>query len=137
MKSVIEILYKYSSAEFLDEKGTFNAAIPPSGTLRIQPLSKSPNRQPALSVLFLDHVLAYAKVLEMHFEITDLGWFPYYFRNDYLDYEKSIYRFNRTGEVIEVDHLLKREFIEAAEDWDRQLMEYGIENLVPAAGGTP
>jgi len=132
MKSIIELLH---NSGVLENLPNFKAEIGPSGSLEVRAIGSSPNNLAAVSVLFLDDNFTPAKRVEMHLEITDLGWSPYYFRNEYLNFEGSIYRLNKSGKVVAVDHPLKRTLARVAESWDEQIREYGLENFLPAVGG--
>jgi hypothetical protein len=133
MKSIIELLLNNGVLENLPN---FKAEIGPSGSIEVRAIGTSPNNLAAVSILFLDDNFTPTKRMEMHLEITDLGWSPYSFRNDYLNFEGSVYRLNKSGKVIAVNHTLKRILIEVAESWDEQIREYGLENfLLPVAGG--
>jgi hypothetical protein len=132
MKSIIELLH---SNGVLVNIPNFKAEIGRAGSIEVRAIGSSPNNLAAVSVLFLDDHFSPAKRLEMYLEITDLGWLPYYFRNDYLNFEVNIYRLNKSGKIISVNHALKRTLLEVAEGWDEQIREYGLENFCPVAGG--
>ena len=132
MKSIIELLHNNGVLENLPN---FKAEIGLSGSIEIRAIGSSPNNLAAVSVLFLDGNFTPAKRLEMHLEITDLGWSPYYFRNDYLNFEGSIYRLNKSRKVVAVNHRLKSVLAEVAIGWEEQIFDYGLENFLPAAGG--
>jgi hypothetical protein len=132
MKAIIELLHNNGVLENLPN---FKAEIGRTGSLEVRAIGSSPNSLAAVSVLFLDDYFSPAKRVEMHLEITDLGWSPFYFRNEYLNFEGSIYRLNKSGKVVAVNHTLKRILMEVAESWDDQIREYGIENFLQAVAG--
>ncbi len=105
------------------------------GELSIERIESGPNGLPAFAFSFLDSQSLFPSLIEMRFEITDLGYFPYYLRNDFQSFVGSVYSFDRKGNITSIDHAMKRTLMEVAEDWDRQLLDYGLENLLPAAGG--
>ncbi len=130
MQSIIEILNAYGGTDYLLQKGKFKARIHPVGFLEIRAIKNSPNGLPAVSIALLDPNFSPMKRAEMHLEITDLGWSPFYVRNDYSNFAESIYQLNDSGKVISVRHNLKRVFIQVAESWDKQIRVYGIENFM-------
>ncbi len=125
MKSAIEISSAYAGIKFLQEEKILNAKIEPSGRFEINSIKNSPRILPAICVSFRDDIFAPAINIEIHLEITDLRWSPFYFMNKILDYEGNICRLNESGKAIEVYHDLKRTFIEVGESRD-----YGIENIL-------
>ncbi len=135
MKSIIEMCNAYGGVKYLSQKRCFKVRIHPSGSLEVRAIGNSPNNLAAVSVLFLADNFTPAKRVEMHLEITDLGWSPYYFRNEYLNFEGSIYRLNKSGKVVAVNHGLKSVLAEVAKGWEEQIREYGLENFLPVAGG--
>lgn len=132
MKSIIELLHNNGVLENLPN---FKAEIGLSGSIEVRAVGNSPNNLAAVCVLFLDGNFTPAKRLEMHLEITDLGWSPYYFRNDYLNFEGSIYQLNKSGKVVSINHGLKSVLAGVAKGWEEQIFDYGLENFLPAAGG--
>ncbi len=106
-----------------------------NGELSVECIESGPNALPAFSLSFLESQSLFPSLIEMRFEMTDLGYFPYYLRNDFQGFVGNVYSYDRKGNITSIDHTMKRTLIEVAEDWDRQLLEYGLENLLPAAGG--
>jgi hypothetical protein len=118
-----------------DNAGKLTFHLKEGGELIVKPIGNGPNQLPAVSVSFFDSQNLFPTLVEMHFEITDLGWVPYFFRNDFEKFEGSVFQHNEKGEMIAINHEMKRRFFEIFESWEAQILEYGIENFLPVAGG--
>ena len=79
----------------------------------------------------------------MRFEICDMGWYPYYFRNELEGFEGKVYRLDDNGHVESVDPGMKQLLIEAARFWDGQIarldhhdwrQKVDAANVPPASG---
>jgi hypothetical protein len=58
---------------------------------------------------------------EMLFEIGDIAWYPYQYKEPEQLFAECIYRKDEQDRLL-VNHQLKRQLIHLAEAWDRELL---------------
>lgn len=59
--------------------------------------------------------------MQMAFELCDLGWFPYYYKNVFDVFEGIVCKQDSEGRILSVRHSMKRKLKEIAQEWDAQL----------------
>ena len=135
MNAIECIVYSALQNEPLTPGRKITFPLEQRGDLTVEFGGHGPNLLPVVSVSFFDQEGLFPSLYEMRFEITDLGWFPFYFRNDCEGFEGHVYGLDHSGKVTGVDHKMKQLFIRVFESWNQQVIDYGIEQFVPASGG--
>lgn len=95
--------------------------------LVIERIGKGPNGLPAVSVCHYGEQNGdLMRDPEMCFEVSPLGWFAYYFRNDYAGLEQEVYVCNDEGKPTHVKPLLKKDLQAFSRIWSKNLREQGF-----------
>ena len=123
MKSIQKIIWEFGGPAALYESGKIAVHIDPFNDLFIEFEGRtSPNALASVNVTFETRERGRKPLqLVMRFEICDMGWYPYYFRNELEVFEGKVYKVDDQGRVESVDPGMKQLLIEAAKFWDGQL----------------
>ena len=122
MKSIQKLIAEFGGLAAFYENQKIIVHLDPFNDLLIESAGKSPNGLSSVSVCFLNREEgADTMKLVMQFEICDLGWYPFYFRNEMEGFEGKVYRLDESGRIASVDPSMKVLLHEAARFWDEQL----------------
>ncbi|MCE9599805.1 MAG: hypothetical protein K8S54_17735 [Spirochaetia bacterium] len=124
MKVAEKIINQFGGMEAFWESRSIRVNFDPFRSLLIQIADGSPNGLPAISMTqeCRDNGITRAEI-QMIFELCDLGWFPYYYKNVFDVFEGVVYKQDAEGRILSVRHNMKRKLLEIALEWDAQLEE--------------
>ena len=131
MKSIQKIIGEFGGPAALRESGKISIHIDPFNDLFIECEGRtSPNGLASVSVCFVTRERGAVPLqVLMRFEICDMGWYPYYFRNELEGFEGKVYKLDEEGRIISVDPGMKQLLKEAAKFWDGQLERLDCVNM--------
>lgn len=135
MESIQKIINHFGGMEALCESRSIRVHIDPFRFLLIQCAETSPNGLSAISIAqqCRDNGLTRVEI-QMIFEICDMGWFPYYYKNVFDVFEGVVYQQDSEGRIRTVRHRMKRKLKEIAQEWDAQLEDLGYATLSGSPG---
>jgi hypothetical protein len=124
MKAIEKIIDHFGGMEALLESRIIRVNIDPFRSLLVRIAQASPNGLPAISITQECRENGPPRAeIQMMFEICDLGWFPYYYKNVFDVFEGVVYKQDSDGRILCVRHNLKRKLKEIAVEWDDRLEE--------------
>lgn len=127
MKVAEKIITEFGGLEALWESRSIRVNFDPFRSLLIQIGEESPNGLAAISIKQECRDQGAPRTeIQMRFEICDLGWLPYYYKNVFDVFEGVVYKQDSEGRILAVRHTMRQKLIQIARDWDAILedLEY-------------
>lgn len=122
METIKKIIETFGGIDALWDSKVIRVNCDPLRWLLIQAEEGSPNGLAAISVSqqCRDNGTSRTEI-QIMFELCDLGWFPYYYKNVFDVFEGVVYKQDSEGRILAVRHSMRRKLIEIAKDWDALL----------------
>ena len=130
MKTIKRIIESFGGMPALWKSRVLSVNLEPFRRLIIEALEGSPNGLTAISVSQQCRDNGQPRT-EIHiiFELCDLGWLPYYYKNVFDVFEGVVYKQDSEGRILAVRHSMRHKLIEIARDWDALLEDLDFTTL--------
>jgi len=122
VKVAEKIINQFGGMEAFWESRSIRVNFDPFRSLLIQIAERSPNGVAAISIKqeYRDNGLTRTEI-QMTFELCDLGWLPFYYKNVFDVFEGVVYKQDSEGRILAVRHTMRQKLIQIARDWDAVL----------------
>ena len=121
MKSIQDIVARNGGIEFLPGRSPLLVHIDRENHFTIEFAGESPNKLPAVSVSFFNGERGDDWHRQVAFEITDLGWLPFYLVNKKDPMALDVYEPNGRGRVRKVNRVIRSQLVQMAQIMDEEL----------------
>ena len=122
METLQDIIASNGGLEFLAQRSPIQLELDPRNFIQIADAGASPNGLQAVSLAFFRREGGRRLSGRMLFEITDLGFLPYYMLNNLEGVEMRVYSLNRKKRIRRTNQDTRRFLVGIAAQWDEQLM---------------
>ena len=122
METIRKIIESFGGMDALWDSKAIRINCDPFRWLLVELAERSPNGLTAISVRQQSRENGLTRT-EIHvaFEICDLGWLPYYYKNVFDVFEGVVYKQDSEGRILTVRHTMRQKLIQIARDWDALL----------------
>ncbi len=122
MESLRDIIASNGGLECLAEHSPIQLELDPRNFIQVADAGESPHGLQAVSLAFFHREEGRRKLSgRMFFEITDLGFLPYYMLNNLEGVEMRVYSLNRKKRIRRTNLETRRFLVGIAAKWDEQL----------------
>ena len=121
METAKDIVDRNGGIEWLPEKSPLLISIDPENHFTIEYIGFSPHRLPAVSVSFFRNDQGPEWFRRVIFEVTDLGWLPYYLFSRHDAIVMNVYKLDSKGRIEKTDRKVRAEMINLVQRMDLEL----------------
>lgn len=121
METLRDIIASNGGLEFLPERSPIQLELDPKNFIQIADAGESPHGLQAVSLAFFRREGGRKLSGRMLFEITDLGFLPFYMLNNLEGVEMRVYALNRKKRIRRTNLDTRRFLVGIAAKWDEQL----------------
>jgi hypothetical protein len=107
--------------EWLPRRSPLLVSIDPYNHFTIEYAGLSPNRLPSIRVFFFSYERGPDPHCRIWFEVTDLGWLPYYLFNKIEPMVLDIYELNTRGRVKRTNRTARSQLVQFCQNLDEEL----------------
>jgi hypothetical protein len=121
MKTLQDIVASNGGMEWLPRRSPLLISIDPYNHFTIEYAGLSPNDLPSVRVFFFNRERGPDPHRRVWFEVTDLGWLPYYLFNKIEPMVLDIYELNTRGRVKRTNRTARSQLVQICQNLDEEL----------------